>query len=61
MQQNICTKYTKIDNGYIGTYHNAMSPKVQKPNACKSCMYYTSRNCNTDFQDKVLSDHNYFG
>lgn len=61
MLNNICTKYSKIENDYIGTYHNTMSPKINKPSGCKSCVHFTSRNCNGTFKDKGNDEHNFFG
>lgn len=60
MIKNICNKYSSIDSEQIGTYHNVMSPVIQKPTQCKSCIYYTSRNCTKEFKDKMSDEHNYF-
>lgn len=60
MLKNICNKYTKIDNDLVNTYHMNMSPSVRKPTQCKSCVYYTNRNCREDIHDKMSNDHNFF-
>ncbi len=61
MIKNICNKYTKINDDTLSVYHNTMSPAINKPTHCKSCVYYTSRNCRPDINEKMTNEHNFFG
>ncbi len=60
MTRIFCNKYTKVNNNFISTYHNTMSPSINKPSHCKSCIHYTSRNCTENLHDKLTNEHNFF-
>ncbi len=57
---NFCNKYTKTSNSALTTYHNNMSPAINKPSHCRSCIYYTSKNCKQNIHDTMTNEHNFF-
>lgn len=44
-KKEFCEGFEPISREFV-TYNNAMSNSVNKPNNCKSCRYYTYKNCN---------------
>ncbi len=45
-----CTNYKSIENGFGAFYRNSQAAN------CKSCVYFSSRNCGMDAADSIEPD-----
>ncbi len=55
-----CNNFKPIGNEIIGSYHNAMSSVMDKPNNCKGCVHYTSRFCNQSHRHMEREQNHHF-